>query len=68
MKGLNHVTVLILLTFSLSLPAQGKEMQKEGAGNRYWIDAMAEVHERFSGEKGTFAHFGKAHSSATRAE
>ena len=58
MKGLNHVTVLILLTFSLSLPAQGKEIKNRGDESRYWADAMAKVHERFSGEKGTFAHFG----------
>jgi len=58
MKTLNHVTLLILLTFPLALPAQGKEIKNRGSKNRYWADAMAKVYERFSGEKGTFAHFG----------
>lgn len=58
MKRLNHVTLPILLTFLLAFPAQGGEMQNEGRESRYWISTMAMVHERFSGEKGTFAHFG----------
>ena len=33
-------------------------MQNDGSENPYWADTMARVHEEFSGEKGTFAHFG----------
>jgi len=58
MKTLNHTILLVLLTFLLVLPAQGGEIKNEGAGSRYWTDAMAKVHKRFSGEKRTFAHFG----------
>jgi lysophospholipase L1-like esterase len=58
MKGLNHVIVIILFAFLLALPAQGKEVENEGADSHYWVDTMARVHEEFSGEKGTFAHFG----------
>jgi len=57
-QAFKHTVLLIMLTFSLSLPAQGLEIKSEGDNNRYWAEAMAEVHERFSGEKGTFAHFG----------
>ena len=28
------------------------------AGAAPWVDAMKKVHEKFTGEKGTFAHFG----------
>ncbi|MHC4543632.1 MAG: GDSL-type esterase/lipase family protein [Planctomycetota bacterium] len=58
MKAFWHTVLLVIFTFSLSLPAQGLEIKNEGGENRYWSEAMAEVHERFSGEKGTFAHFG----------
>ncbi|NIP22980.1 MAG: hypothetical protein GWN67_03185 [Phycisphaerae bacterium] len=47
-----------MFTFLLPLPAQGREVTNGEGENHYWADAMAEVHERFSGEKGTFAHFG----------
>ncbi|MBW8039734.1 MAG: hypothetical protein FVQ85_07020 [Planctomycetes bacterium] len=33
-------------------------MENGGAESRYWAGAMTEIHEKFSGEKGTFAHFG----------
>ncbi|MHC4084733.1 MAG: GDSL-type esterase/lipase family protein [Planctomycetota bacterium] len=55
---MRHTVLLVMLTFSLSLPALGREIKNEGGENRYWAEAMAKVHERFSGEKGTFAHFG----------
>jgi len=58
MKAFRHTVLLVMLTISLSLPAQGREIKNEGDENRYWAEAMAKVHERFSGEKGTFAHFG----------
>ncbi len=55
MKAFGHIVLLVIFTFSLSLPAQGLGIKNEGGENRYWVEAMAEVHERFSGEKGTFA-------------
>ena len=58
MKTQNHTVLLVLLTFLLSLPAQGGEMQNDGSDSPYWADVMAKVHEEFSGDKGTFAHFG----------
>ncbi|MHC4643620.1 MAG: GDSL-type esterase/lipase family protein [Planctomycetota bacterium] len=58
MKAFRHTILLVIFTFSLSLPAQGREIRNQGDENRYWVEAMAEVHEEFSGEKGTFAHFG----------
>jgi len=58
MKTLNHTALVVLLTFLLALPAQAREMQNEERESPYWADTMAKVHEEFSGEKGTFAHFG----------
>jgi lysophospholipase L1-like esterase len=58
MKKLNRAILLILLTFPLALSVEGKERQNRRSESRYWAEAMAKVHERFSGEKGTFAHFG----------
>jgi hypothetical protein len=58
MKTLNHTVLLVLLTFLFVLPAQGKETKNEGAVSYYWADKMAKVNKVFSGEKGTFAHFG----------
>ena len=58
MKAFVRTVLLVIFAFSLSLPAQGREIKSEGDENRYWAEAMAKVHERFSGEKGTFAHFG----------
>ncbi|MDH4238241.1 MAG: right-handed parallel beta-helix repeat-containing protein [Phycisphaerae bacterium] len=58
MKAFRHTVLLVMLTFPLSLPAQGREIKNEGGDNRYWADTMAKVHKEFIGEKGTFAHFG----------
>ena len=58
MKAFKQTVLIVMLIFSLSIPGQGGETTNEGDENRYWADAMTEVHERFSGEKGTFAHFG----------
>ncbi len=58
MRAFKRTVLLIMLTFSLPFPAQGLEITNEVEGNRYWAEAMAEVHDRFTGEKGTFAHFG----------
>jgi len=58
MKAFRHTVLLVMLTFSLSLPAQGLGIKNEGGENRYWAEAMAKVHKEFTSEKGTFAHFG----------
>ena len=35
------------------------EGQKDSqSGDKYWVEAMRQVHARFKGEKGTFAQFG----------
>ena len=58
MEAQKHSVLLILSTILLSLPAQGVEMQNDGSENPYWADTMVKVHSNFTGEKGTFAHFG----------
>ena len=45
------IAPLSLLLLSASATSQ------EGAAPP-WVDAMKKVHEKFTGEKGTFAHFG----------
>ncbi len=58
MKTQNHTVLLILLTILLSLPIQSGEIKNDGSENYYWADTLAKVHSNFTGEKGTFAHFG----------
>ncbi len=58
MKAFKPTVLLALLTFPLALPAQNAKTKTGKSESRYWADSMAKVHERFSGEKGTFAHFG----------
>jgi lysophospholipase L1-like esterase len=58
MKMHKHTVLLILLTILLSLPTQGGEIKNDGSENPYWADTMSKVHSNFTGEKGTFAHFG----------
>jgi len=45
----------IIVFASLPGDPQG---QSSPADKAYWVDAMAGVHPRFTGQKGTFAHFG----------
>jgi len=45
----------ILFIFVVVPPALDARAE---SGERYWVDQMAKVHSKFSGEKGTFAHFG----------
>lgn len=45
----------ILVFASLPGDPQGQSSSPDKA---YWVDAMAKVHARFTGRKGTFAHFG----------
>ena len=49
------LTIMLLLILGSPLQAQrsGKSPPKP-----YWAGAMAEVHSRFTGRCGTFAHFG----------
>ena len=48
-------TYLVLL---FALPAQASEPNNTKSQERYWVEAMKEVHGKFTGERGTFAHFG----------
>jgi len=45
----------ILLFASVPADLQGQGQLPDKA---YWVNAMAEVHAKFTGQKGTFAHFG----------
>jgi len=58
MKAHNHTTLVILLSFLLALSTQAREMKNDQAKDQYWADAMTKVRSNFTGEKGTFAHFG----------
>lgn len=44
------LTVLVIWAVLSPVPAAADEP--------YWVEPMAEVHSKFTGEKGTFAHFG----------
>jgi len=55
MKVLARVILILLLTFPSTLSARNLASESESC---YWVDSMAKVHARFSGDKGTFAHFG----------
>ncbi|MHC4463391.1 MAG: GDSL-type esterase/lipase family protein [Planctomycetota bacterium] len=50
--------LLILLTLQPALPAQNPNLKTGKSESYYWVDSMARVHSKFSGRKGTFAHFG----------
>ena len=50
MKTFNHAALVFLSAFLLALPAQAED--------QYWTEVTARVHSNFTGEKGTFAHFG----------
>jgi lysophospholipase L1-like esterase len=58
MKTHKHTVLLILLSILLAVPTQAEETKSDQAKGQYWADAMAKVHSNFTGEKGTFAHFG----------
>jgi len=55
MKVLARIVPFVLLTFPPALSAHNLERESE---SRYWVDSMAKAHAKFSGNKGTFAHFG----------
>ncbi len=51
--------ILVPFICATTLNAQTEETQKESDKDRnYWVGAMKDVHEKFTGKKGTFAHFG----------
>ncbi|MBC8217465.1 MAG: right-handed parallel beta-helix repeat-containing protein [Planctomycetes bacterium] len=55
MKVSGSAILLILVISSVASPGQ----DVRAAGNeRYWVGEMGKVHSKFTGEKGTFAHFG----------
>ena len=47
-------SVILMLSF-VALPAQNVLAEEN---EPYWVASMANVHSKFAGEKGTFAHFG----------
>ena len=55
MKVLGSVISVILVISSALLSAQDA---RAAGGEPYWAAPMANVHSKFTGEKGTFAHFG----------
>jgi len=58
MRALICTILVVLSSFQSVLPAQNPERKTEESKSPYWVDSMAKVHARFSGQKGTFAHFG----------
>ena len=58
MKAFNLTILLVLLTLPVTLQAQNPETKTGESESYYWVDSMARVHAKFSGQKGTFAHFG----------
>ncbi|MBN2136249.1 MAG: right-handed parallel beta-helix repeat-containing protein [Sedimentisphaerales bacterium] len=48
---------ILSVVLSVLVAAEGRVVRAQ-AGEAYWASEMARVHARFSGEKGTFAHFG----------
>ena len=55
---IEHRALPIILCLSLTLPAKTVGANKGECETRYWVPSMAKVHAKFSGQKGTFAHFG----------
>jgi len=58
MKAFNLTILLVLLTLPVTLQAQNPETKTGESESYYWVDSMARIHAKFSGQKGTFAHFG----------
>jgi len=54
--GLTILLVLPALLFAL--PAHNPDLKTGKSESYYWVDSMARVHSKFTGQKGTFAHFG----------
>jgi lysophospholipase L1-like esterase len=58
MKTIICTIGLVLVTCQVALSAQNQDVKTQEPKTPYWVESMAKVHARFSGEKGTFAHFG----------
>ena len=58
MKTIICTIGLVLVACPVVLPAQNQDAKTQEPNSPYWAESMARVHARFSGEKGTFAHFG----------
>ena len=58
MKKSKHTIIIVLLSISLLSPVQGRAIETTKSSVPYWAETMSEVHAKFTGEKGTFAHFG----------
>jgi hypothetical protein len=58
MKTIICIIGLVLVSFQVVSPAQNPESQTGQPKSPYWVEPMTEVHAKFSGRKGTFAHFG----------
>lgn len=57
MKEIQSV-VTLWLVLAFALPAGGLEPSESKSKEQYWVKPMAEVHKKFTGRRGTFAHFG----------
>lgn len=55
MKVFCSLISVILVISSVQLSAQDA---RAAGGEPYWVASMAKVHSKFTGEKGTFVHFG----------
>ncbi len=53
-----HRATLCLCAFATLCLCAFATGQSSPPDRTYWVDAMAKVHARFTGQKGTFAHFG----------
>jgi len=58
MKTIVFRVCVILLVSSLVSSAKSPGVKESTSYSLYWLDAMAKVHRRFTGERGTFVHFG----------
>jgi hypothetical protein len=58
MRAFRRSVLITLIVFSASLAAHMPMAVAAESDSLYWVEAMAGVHARFNGRKGTFAHFG----------
>ena len=50
--------IVLILFWCLAFKLKAQDVQTNTPERPYWVGQMAAVHERFTGDKGTFAHFG----------
>jgi len=58
MKTIICTILLVLMTCQVLSSGQNPEIKTGDAKRPYWAEPMTKVHAKFSGQKGTFAHFG----------